>query len=173
MDNGGDMDAPVFLGLGSNLGDREAALDGALARLGARGFRVTRRSSLWLTEPVGGPPQGFFLNAVVEGETALRPEALLEACLATERELGRVRAERNGPRTIDVDILLFGNERCSTPGLVVPHPRLHERRFVLAPLAEIAPDLVHPVLGLTVCELLARCEDTSSVRPHAPAGARA
>ena len=108
------------------------------------GFRVTRRSSLWLTEPVGGPPQGWFLNAVAEGETALRPEALLEACLATEREMGRVRAERNGPRTIDVDVLLFGDERCSSPGLVIPHPRLHERRFVLEPLAEIAPGLRPP-----------------------------
>jgi len=167
------MDAPVFLGLGSNLGDREAALEGALQRLAARGFRVTRRSSLWLTEPVGGPPQGFFLNAVVQGETALRPEALLEACLATEREMGRVRAERNGPRTIDVDVLFFGEERRLSPGLVIPHPRLHERRFVLEPLAEIAPGFVHPTLGLSVRELLARCPDTSSVGPHAPAGARA
>jgi 2-amino-4-hydroxy-6-hydroxymethyldihydropteridine diphosphokinase len=122
---------------------------------------------------VGGPPQGWFLNAVAQGETALRPEALLEACLATERELGRVRAERNGPRTIDVDILFFGDERRSSPGLVIPHPRLHERRFVLEPLAEIAPDLVHPTLGLTVRELVARCPDPSVVRPHAPAGARA
>ena len=167
------MGAPVFLGLGSNLGDREAALEAALGRLAARGFRVTRKGSLWLTEPVGGPPQGWFLNAVAEGETALGPEALLEACLATERELGRVRAERNGPRTIDVDILFFGSEGCATPGLVIPHPRLHERRFVLEPLAEIAPDLVHPALGLTVRELLARCPDPSVVRPHAPAGAGA
>jgi len=173
VDNGGDMGAPVFLGLGSNLGDREAALEGALLQLAAGGFRLTRRSSLWLTEPVGGPPQGWFLNAVVMGETALRPEALLEACLATERELGRVRAEKNGPRTIDVDVLFFGDERRSSPGLVIPHPRLHERRFVLEPLAEIAPDLVHPTLGLTVRELVARCPDPSVVRPHAPAGARA
>jgi 2-amino-4-hydroxy-6-hydroxymethyldihydropteridine diphosphokinase len=165
--------ARVFLGLGSNLGDREAALSGALARLAGRGFRVGRRSSLWLTEPVGGPPQGPFLNAAVEGETDLGPEALLEACLATEREMGRVRAEKNGPRTIDVDILLYGETSCASRDLVIPHPRLHERRFVLAPLAEIAPDLVHPTLGLTVRELLSRCRDSSSVRPHAPAGARA
>jgi 2-amino-4-hydroxy-6-hydroxymethyldihydropteridine diphosphokinase len=166
------MGAPVFLGLGSNLGDREAALEGALGRLVARGFRVTRCSSLWLTEPVGGPPQGWFLNLAAEGETALGPEALLEACLATESEMGRVRAQRNGPRTIDVDVLFFGDERRDTPGLVIPHPRLHERRFVLEPLAEIAPGFVHPALGLTVRELLARCPDASVVRPHAPAGAR-
>jgi len=163
---------PVFLGLGSNLGDRESAIAGALDRLAARGFRTTLRSSLWLTEPVGGPPQGMFLNAVAGGETALAPAALLDACLATEREMGRVRAERNGPRTIDLDILLYGAERVESPGLVVPHPRLAERRFVLAPLAEVAPGLVHPVLGLTAAELLARCPDRSFVRVHAPAEAR-
>jgi 2-amino-4-hydroxy-6-hydroxymethyldihydropteridine diphosphokinase len=164
---------PVFLGLGSNLGDRESAIEGALVRLAALGFHPTLASSLWLTEPVGGPPQGWFLNAVAGGETELGPEALLAACLATEREMGRVRGERNGPRTIDVDILLFGGERRDAPGLVIPHPRLHERRFVLAPLAEIAPDLVHPVLGLAVREILARCPDASAVRRHAPLEARA
>jgi 2-amino-4-hydroxy-6-hydroxymethyldihydropteridine diphosphokinase len=114
----------------------------------------------------------MFLNAVAGGETELGPEALLEACLATERDMGRVRAERNGPRTIDVDILFYGAERRDRPGLVVPHPRLAERRFVLAPLAEVAPGLVHAVLGLTVAELLARCPDRSLVRLHAPAEAR-
>src|SRR5512139_2559529 len=173
VDNGGDMHSPpVFLGLGSNLGDRESAIEAALARLATCGFRPTLRSSLWLTEPVGGPPQGWFVNAVVGGETDLGPDGLLEACLATEREMGRVRAERNGPRTIDVDILLFGAERRDAPGLVIPHPRLAERRFVLAPLAEVAPGLVHPVLGLAVAELLARCPDRSFVRLHVPAEAR-
>jgi 2-amino-4-hydroxy-6-hydroxymethyldihydropteridine diphosphokinase len=164
---------PVFLGLGSNLGDREAAIEGALARLAGRGFRTILRSSLWLTEPVGGPPQGWFLNAVAGGETSLTPGALLEACLGVEREMGRIRTVRDGPRTIDVDILLFGAERRDTPGLVLPHPRLPERRFVLEPLAEIAPGVLHPVLGLTAAALLARCPDASVVRRLAPSEAPA
>jgi 2-amino-4-hydroxy-6-hydroxymethyldihydropteridine diphosphokinase len=168
------MGAPrVYLGLGSNLGDREAAIEGALLRLAGRGFRTTLRSSLWLTEPVGGPPQGLFLNAAAGGETALSPDELLEACLATEREMGRVRTVRNGPRAIDVDILLFGDERRGGPGLEIPHPRLAERRFVLAPLAEIAAEVLHPVLRLSVAELLARCPDRSAVRRHAVSGAPA
>lgn len=157
------MNPPVFLGLGSNLGDREAAIEEALRLLAARGFAARRRSSNWLTEPVGGPPQGWFVNAAVGGETALSPQELLAACLDSERELGRVRGERNGPRPIDVDLLLYGERRLSVPGLELPHPRLAERRFVLAPLCEIAPRVVHPVLGLTVEELLARCPDRSRV----------
>ncbi len=166
---GATMYPPVFLGLGSNLGDREATVAEALRRLGERGFETRLRSSDWLTEPVGGPPQGWFLNLVVGGETALAPEPLLAACLGVERELGRVRALRNGPRTIDVDILLHGAQRVDLPGLVIPHPRLHERRFVLAPLAEIAPGLVHPVFGETVATLLARCPDPSLVERRATA----
>ena len=167
------MGPAVFLGLGSNLGDREAAIEEALERLARRGFRATLRSSLWLTEPVGGPPQGWFVNAAAGGETALAPAELLEACLAVEREMGRRRTVKNGPRRIDVDVLLYGEHRRESPGLVLPHPRLHERRFVLAPLAEIAPLVLHPTLGLTVAELLARCPDRSAVRPHAKAEARA
>jgi 2-amino-4-hydroxy-6-hydroxymethyldihydropteridine diphosphokinase len=164
------MHRQVFLGLGSNLGDREAAIAEALRQLAARGFTTRRRSSLWATEPVGGPAQGPFLNAAVEGETLLAPEDLLQACLATEQGLGRVRGVRNGPRTIDVDLLFYGALRLAQPGLVLPHPRLHERRFVLAPLAEIAAAFVHPALGLTVGELLRRCPDTSGVALHRPPG---
>jgi len=170
MDNGRDMNPPVFLGLGSNLGDREAAIEEALRQLAARGFVTRVRSSLWQTEPVGGPPQGWFLNAAVGGETTLTPESLLAACLATEGALGRVRREKDGPRTIDVDLLLYGDLRIEGPSLVLPHPRLHERRFVLAPLAEIAPRTLHPGLGRTIEELLSRCEDRSRVERLAPPG---
>ncbi|HVO10253.1 MAG TPA: 2-amino-4-hydroxy-6-hydroxymethyldihydropteridine diphosphokinase [Vicinamibacteria bacterium] len=162
---------PVFLGLGSNLGDREGAIEAALLQLAQRGFSTRLRSSNWLTEPVGGPPQGWFVNAVAGGETLLAPRELLQACLDTERTLGRVRGERNGPRTIDVDVLFYGEETIAEPGLVVPHPRLAERRFVLAPLAEIAPRLVHPVLGATVAALLLRCPDTSRVERREASGA--
>ena len=137
----------VFLGLGSNVGDREANLRAALRGLEARGFRVTALSSLYLTEPVDAPPQEWFLNAVAGGETALSPEALLRACLDTERALGRVRDVPRGPRTIDLDLLLYGDEVRDTPGLTLPHPRMHERRFVLVPLVEIAPGARHPVLA--------------------------
>jgi 2-amino-4-hydroxy-6-hydroxymethyldihydropteridine diphosphokinase len=180
VDNEG-VAAGVVLGLGSNLGDREAAIAGALARLAERGFRAERVSSLYLTEPVGGPPQGAFLNLVAAGSAPLAPEPLLAACLAVEQELGRVRGERNGPRTIDVDILFVGGLLRDLAPPLLPHPRLHERRFVLEPLCEILPELVHPRLGRSVRELLAACADGSGVSRFAPcpaskpgpAGARA
>jgi 2-amino-4-hydroxy-6-hydroxymethyldihydropteridine diphosphokinase len=171
MDNEG-VPSGVVLGLGSNLGDREAAIAQALARLRARGYHATRTSSLYLTEPVGGPPQDWFVNAVADGETELGPLALLEACLSVEQDLGRVRAVPNGPRTIDVDILFYGALRLAGPAPIVPHPRLAERRFVLEPLVEILPELVHPVLGRSARELLARCPDSSAVKRLAGAPAR-
>jgi 2-amino-4-hydroxy-6-hydroxymethyldihydropteridine diphosphokinase len=152
----------AFLGLGSNLGEREGNLEHALARLAARGFRLLRRSAMYETAPVGGPPQGDFLNMAAGGDWDGTPETLLEACLGVEREMGRVRVVRFGPRTIDLDVLLFGDE-LRDGAFELPHPRMHERRFVLEPLCEIAPQARHPRLGLTVRELLARCPDRARV----------
>jgi 2-amino-4-hydroxy-6-hydroxymethyldihydropteridine diphosphokinase len=168
----GTLASSAFLALGSNLGPRESTLLGAERALEDAGFRVTARSSLYLTEPVGGPAQDWFLNQVIGGLTLLAPAALLAACLAVEQAFGRVRKERDGPRTLDVDILLFGDVVQQEPGLVLPHPRLESRRFVLVPLAEIAPFLVHPRLGVSVQELLARCQDGSRVVLHAKAATR-
>jgi 2-amino-4-hydroxy-6-hydroxymethyldihydropteridine diphosphokinase len=154
----------VFLGLGSNLGDRAAALAGARRELAHRGFELRAASSPYETEPVGGPAQGWFLNQVLAGETSLSPRELLSVCLSIEDEMGRVRGAPNDPRTIDIDLLLYGDRIVDEPDLVLPHPRLHLRRFVLVPLAELAPDAVHPTLGLRAADLLKRCPDTSVVR---------
>jgi len=167
------MPPTVVLGLGSNLGAREDTLARALAALEARGFRRRRESSLYLTEPVGGPPQDWYINQVVAGDTALTPEQLLEASRDVEQAFDRVRSVRDAPRTLDIDILLYGDVVTNSPELTLPHPRLHERRFVLVPLAEIAPELVHPRFGLSVKDLLERCSDRSRVILHAPAGKRA
>ena len=134
--------ARAFLGLGSNLGDRRAHLRRALELLGAEGD-VVAVSPLYETEPVGGPAdQGAYLNVVVELATAASPRQLLERCAQLERDAERVRGVRYGPRTLDADVLLVGTARVDEPDLIVPHPRLYERRFVLAPLADLAPELV-------------------------------
>jgi 2-amino-4-hydroxy-6-hydroxymethyldihydropteridine diphosphokinase len=137
------------LGLGSNLGDRRGHLEHAIERLPG----VVAVSAFHGTDPVGGPPQGRYLNAAVVIETELGPRALLDLALEIEREAGRERAERWGPRTLDVDLLLYGDRIVDEPGLVVPHPRLSERAFALGPLSEIAPDWVVPGTGRTVQEL--------------------
>lgn len=204
------LDSPsVHLGLGSNLGDREANLREAITRIEKLGLKIVRASSIYETEPVGYQDQPWFLNQVIETfmppdlifyedeETTAQLNAwfktdrqwpvdfqilgLLRALLGIEREMGRERTVPNGPRVIDLDILLNGEMQgffCKTwsanatppidiaesPHLVIPHPRMHERRFVLAPLCEIAPDLIPPGAGKTCCEMLAALDDPSIVR---------
>ena len=145
----------VYLSLGSNLGDRERNLRDAVARLDAEGVRALRVSSLWETEPLEAPDQPWFLNLVVEAETALFPKLLLSRLRKVETGLGRKRPRPKGPRTIDIDILLYGGAIVEGSELTIPHPRLAGRRFVLEPLAELAPDLRHPVTRRTVREMLA------------------
>jgi len=154
----------AYLGLGSNLGDRVANLRDAVRLLAERGVPVVRSSRVYETDPVGGPPQPDYLNAVVEVETELDARGLLEACLAVEDALGRQRRERWGPRVIDIDVLTFGADQIDQPGLQIPHPRMHERAFVLIPLLELDPD---PPLsgGRRPSDLRI---DAAGVRLHAP-----
>jgi len=141
----------IYLSLGSNIGDREANLHMAIALLDG----VLRVSPIYETAPVDYLQQAWFLNLAVEAETELFPRQLLTRIQKIERELGRVRTIANGPRTLDIDILLYGNSIIDTPALQVPHPRMAERRFVLAPLADLAPELRHPVARKTIREMLA------------------
>jgi 2-amino-4-hydroxy-6-hydroxymethyldihydropteridine diphosphokinase len=147
----------AFIGIGTNLGDRPANYSEALLRIGKlRGTRIVRQSSVYETEPVG-EVEGAFLNGAVEVETELGAEELMQQLLAVERAMGRRRNPRSRayqPRVIDLDLLFFNQETINTPALQVPHPRLHERRFVLVPMSELAPSLVHPKLNATISELL-------------------
>src|SRR5688572_5956412 len=148
--------ARAYLALGSNLGDRQFFLDQAVLRLrAAPGLTVVRVSPYYETAPVGGPAgSGAYLNAVAEADTTLPPARLLQTLLDIERGLGRIRSEPNAPRTLDLDLILYSDLVRPGPDPVVPHPRLHERRFVLQPLADLAPDVRHPTLKKTVRELL-------------------
>lgn len=158
--------ATAFLSLGSNIGDRAANIARAIDCLRKRGVQVIRQSSLYETEPVDYLDQGWFLNSMVQIETQLRPEELMQTLLGVERSMGRERRIPKGPRLIDIDILLYGNEIVRSPELKIPHPRMTERRFVLVPLAEIAPAVAHPVFKKTIAELLALTPDQSTVRRY-------
>ena len=149
----------VYLSLGSNLGDRRAHLKNAVEQLSAEDLRVMRVSALYETEPRDVPDQPWFLNLVVEAETDLFPRQLLTRVKNIERLMGRKRTSPKGPRVIDVDILLFGNAVVKTLDLEIPHPRMPERRFVLEPLCELAPDLRHPVTSQRLREMLAKVAD--------------
>jgi 2-amino-4-hydroxy-6-hydroxymethyldihydropteridine diphosphokinase len=164
----------AYVALGANLGDRAAALARAVEALRAtEGVRVAAVSRAWETAPVG-PPQPAYLNAAVALDTELGALDLLARLHEIERDAGRTRgAERNLPRTLDLDLLLFGGLAIDAPELVVPHPRMHERAFVLEPLAEIAAQEVHPVLGETIAALAARARDAAKARAIEPAEALA
>jgi 2-amino-4-hydroxy-6-hydroxymethyldihydropteridine diphosphokinase len=154
----------VFLSLGSNVGDREKNLRAAIAALPELGVKLKKVSSIYETEPVDLLEQPWFLNCVVEGETTVPPAALLKKLRELERQMGSKKVEPRGPRLIDLDILIYGRQTIDTEELQVPHPRMHLRRFVLAPLAEIAPELKHSSWSGTAAQLLATSEDKSAVK---------
>jgi 2-amino-4-hydroxy-6-hydroxymethyldihydropteridine diphosphokinase len=156
-------DMRYFLGLGSNLGDPRKNLVRARRHLAGNGLKIRKASSLYLTEPVGFPGQPWFLNQVVQVETGLSPWELLGLVKLVETKMGRTPGPRNGPRVIDIDILLADGTVVDTSALSVPHPRLAERNFALVPLAEIAPRAVHPGLKKTVRALLRESPDRSRV----------
>ena len=191
-DRSNESDIAVYIGLGSNIGDRQANLGEAIARIEKLGLAVVGESSIYETEPVGLADQPWFLNQIIEtkiiaGLTSehglalgdpdaiaiVQAEALLSELLKIEHEMGRARTIANGPRVVDIDLLLFGDkitahskddEKWPFIDLTVPHPRMHLRRFVLEPLCEIAPELVHPLLKKTCHEMLASLDDDSTVR---------
>jgi len=162
----------VYISLGSNLGDRAANIGQAIDAMAKRGINVAKRSSLYETEPVNAKG-GWFLNCVAEVETDMMPRQLLRALLQIEESLGRKRGvaagkkpgEPSEARAIDIDILLFGTSMMRYPELEIPHPRMADRRFVLVPFAEIAPDMAHPALHKTIAELLEATSDRGQVRP--------
>jgi len=162
------MNEVVYLSLGSNLGDREKNLREAMGNLDSAGVHVLKVSSLYETEPVDLREQPWFLNCVVQGETKIPALELLRALREIESRMGSKKLVAKGPRLIDIDILLYGDETIVTPELQVPHPRMLQRRFVLVPLAEIAPQMRHPAWSGTTEELLRTAPDRSEVRRFQP-----
>lgn len=158
--------ATVYLSLGSNKGARAQYIARAIVALAEHGVNVIQKSSLYETEPVETSSKSWFLNCVIEAETKLLPPQLMHTLLDIERSLGRRRRVLRGPRFIDMDILLYDDRVVNTDHLKVPHPRMAERRFVLVPFAEIAPETRHPVYNKTVTELLAETPDRSEVKPY-------
>ncbi|RPH95429.1 2-amino-4-hydroxy-6-hydroxymethyldihydropteridine diphosphokinase [candidate division KSB1 bacterium] len=156
------------MGFGSNLGDRIRHFSASCQKLTEKGYSILRASSLYDTEPWGRAPGGVYLNAVLEIERRGDAADFLKLLLEIEVALGRTRPSPMSPRTCDLDLLLWGSERITSADLVVPHPRLTERRFVLIPLCDLIPDGLHPTSGLTFTELLESCTDTLQVWPHRP-----
>ena len=157
------MDEPVFLALGTNLGDRESNLSRARELLSQR-MKIIDASPIYITPPWGFEEQPDFLNQVLQVQTEIAPRPLLRYLKKIESKMGRVKTFRNGPRLIDIDILFYGQRVVKSSKLSIPHPRLHERAFVLVPLNDIAPDFVHPVLNITVETMLSEI-DVKGVRP--------
>ena len=153
----------VFLGLGSNLGDRDEYLRAGIRGLASRDIDIIRRASVYSTEPLEVVNQPWFLNTVIEIQTNLPPRDLLALCLEVEKENGRARDTAKGPRTLDIDVLFYGNAIIRDSALTIPHPNFSSRRFVLAPLAEIAPDFIDPVSGKNIRQILSDCSDPSVV----------
>jgi 2-amino-4-hydroxy-6-hydroxymethyldihydropteridine diphosphokinase len=158
--------ATTYLSLGSNKGDRAHYIARAIEALGANRIKVMRQSRLYETEPVETTSKAWFLNCVIEAETELLPPQLMHTLLDIERSLGRRRRVLRGPRFIDMDILLYDDGVVSTGQLEIPHPRMAQRRFVLVPFAEIAPEARHPVLKKSIAELLEETPDRSQVRSY-------
>lgn len=155
----------AYIGLGANLGNKSWIVAEAARLLGGPGLQVARLSRLWLTEPLEGAGPEWFINAAAEVATALDPWELLARCQEVEARLGRQRLPGTRAREVDLDLLLHGDCLLEEPRLTVPHPLLHRRRFVLEPLCELAPGLVHPRLGLPLAQLLVNCTDSSLVLP--------
>lgn len=153
----------VYLGLGSNQGDRNANLKTAAALISKQIGKIAKHSHVYETQPWGNPDQEAFLNQVIMVNTVLDPRGLLDTASKIEREMGRTRKEKWGPRIIDIDILFYGKRIIRDKGLEIPHPELHKRAFVLVPLMEIAPELEHPVLKQPIDELYMSCDDQSEV----------